>query len=117
MSYSNERPLAYQTNVKTFLPWLVWSLGCLFYFYEFCLQVSPSVMSNELMRDFSVTGQTLGVLTGFYFYSYAIMQLPGGVLMYRFGPHRLLTLATAVCAIRTIAFALNASFFMTCVAR
>jgi MFS family permease len=106
-----------KTAIKSFMPWMVWGLGCLFYFYECLLQVSPSVMSNELMRDFSVTSQTLGILSGIYFYSYAAMQLPGGVLMDYFGPHRLLTLATAVCAISTIAFGLTDNFFMACIAR
>lgn len=105
------------TNTRSFMPWLVWGLGCLFYFYECLLQVSPGVMSNELMRDFSVTSQTLGVLSGVYFYSYAAMQLPGGVLMDYFGPHRLLTLATVVCAVSTIAFGMTDSFFMACIAR
>lgn len=99
------------------LPWIVWGLGCLFYFYECLLQVSPSVMSNELMRDFTVTGQTLGLLSGIYFYSYAIMQLPGGLLLDYFGPHRLLTLATLVCAASTIAFGMTDNFFMACIAR
>jgi len=74
-------------------------------------------MSNELMRDFSVTSQTLGVLSGIYFYSYAAMQLPGGVMMDYFGPHRLLTIATLVCAISTIAFGMTDNFFMACLAR
>lgn len=106
-----------QSNIKVAMPWIVWGLGCLFYFYECLLQVSPSVMSNELMRDFAVTSQTLGILSGIYFYSYAAMQLPGGVLMDYFGPHRLLTLATLVCAASTIAFGMTDSFFMACVAR
>nr|WP_238584082.1 MFS transporter [Legionella tucsonensis] len=99
------------------MPWMVWGLGCLFYFYECLLQVSPSVMSNELMRDFAVTSQILGILSGIYFYSYAAMQLPGGVLMDYFGPHRLLTIATVVCAVSTIAFGMTDNFFMACLAR
>lgn len=118
MTYSNEQPAA-NTNSqkKSILPWIVWGLGCLFYFYECLLQVSPSVMSNELMRDFTVTSHTLGILSGIYFYSYAAMQLPGGVLMDHYGPHRLLTLATTICAISTIAFGLTSNFFMACIAR
>ncbi|MDF1757234.1 MAG: MFS transporter [Legionellaceae bacterium] len=98
-------------------PWIVWGLACVFYFYEFLLQVSPSVMSSELMRDFGVTSQTLGVLSGAYYYSYAFMQLPGGVMMDYFGPRRLLTIATAICAISTIAFGLTDSFAMAYIAR
>ncbi len=103
--------------VTSIMPWIVWGLGCLFYFYECLLQVSPSVMSSELMRDFSVTSKTLGVLSGIYFYSYAAMQLPGGVLMDYFGPQRLLTIATTICAISTISFGLTDNFFMACLAR
>lgn len=115
--YNTRSESAVSFGMQSIMPWMVWGLGCLFYFYECLLQVSPSVMSNELMRDFSVTSQTLGILSGVYFYSYAAMQLPGGVLMDYFGPQRLLTLATIVCAISTIAFGMTNNFFMACVAR
>lgn len=115
--YNKQSQSGESSSTKSLMPWMVWGLGCLFYFYECLLQVSPSVMSNELMRDFSVTSQTLGILSGIYFYSYAAMQLPGGVMMDYFGPHRLLTVATIVCAVSTIAFGLTDSFFMACVAR
>lgn len=101
----------------TFLPWVVWVLGCVFYFYEFLLQVSPSVMGTELMRDFAITGQTLGVLSGFYYYAYTPMQLPCGILMDRFGPHRLLTFATIICAVSTIAFSMTDNLLTAFVAR
>ncbi|OJY37132.1 MAG: MFS transporter, partial [Legionella sp. 40-6] len=115
--YHMQSPSTGASASSRIMPWVVWGLACMFYFYECLLQVSPGVMSNELMRDFSVTGQTLGILSGIYFYSYAAMQLPGGVLMDYFGPHRLLTLATLVCAISTIAFGMTDNFFMACIAR
>ena len=118
MAHYNTQSKSMQTKtIRSLMPWMVWGLGCMFYFYECLLQVSPSVMSNELMRDFSVTSHTLGILSGIYFYSYAAMQLPGGVLMDYFGPHRLLTLATVVCALSTIAFGMTDNFFMACIAR
>ena len=103
--------------LHSIMPWVVWGLACIFYFYECLLQVSPSVMSNELMRDFSVTSQTLGVLAGIYFYSYAAMQLPAGILLDFFGPRRLLTIATIICALSTIAFGLTENFYTACIAR
>ncbi|WP_133130113.1 MFS transporter [Legionella yabuuchiae] len=119
MAYSNppQSAAAEVFSIKTFMPWIVWGLGCLFYFYECLLQVSPSVMSHELMHDFSVTSHTLGILSGIYFYSYASMQLPGGLLLDYFGPRKLLTIATAICAVSTIAFGLTNSFYMACIAR
>lgn len=118
MDYSSTQPATpNHSTLKSLMPWIVWGLSCIFYFYECLLQVSPSVMSSELMRDFAVTSQTLGILSGVYFYSYAAMQLPGGVLMDYFGPQRLLTIATTICAISTIAFGLTDNFFMACIAR
>jgi MFS family permease len=104
-------------TAKPYLGWVIWTLGCLFYFYENFLQVSPSVMSNELMRDFQVTSQTLGVLSGVYFYSYAALQLPCGILMDFFGPKRILFIATAICAASTIAFGTTQYFPAACIAR
>jgi MFS family permease len=104
-------------NTGGVLAWIVWGLSCLFYFYECLLQVSPSVMSNELMQAFSMTSQSLGILTGIYFYSYAPMQLPGGLLLDYFGPRRLLTIATFTCAASTIAFGYTDNFYTACIAR
>jgi MFS family permease len=104
-------------NKSSYLPWIVWSLGCLFYFYENLIQVSLGVMSSELMRDFAVTSQTLGVLAGVYFYFYAFMQLPSGIMLDYFGPKRLLITATTICAISTIAFSLTDNFLIACAAR
>lgn len=86
------------------LPWVMWSLGALFYCYEFCLQVSPSVMTNEIMRAFSVSASELGNLSAFYLYAYTIMQIPIGILLDRFGPRRLLTFATICCALGSLMF-------------
>ena len=105
------------TGLKFLMPWIVWGLGCAFYFYECLLGVSPSVMGDDLMRSFSVTSHTLGILSGVYYYSYASMQLPGGLLLDYFGPRKLLTLATAICAVSTIAFGMTHSFLMACIAR
>ncbi len=117
MTHTTHAETIPEAHSESLMSWIVWGLACVFYFYECLLQVSPSVMSNELMRDFAVTSQTLGILSGIYFYSYAAMQLPGGLMLDYFGPHRLLTLATIVCASSTIAFGLTDNFFMACVAR
>ncbi len=99
------------------LSWIVWSLGCLFYFYEFLLSVSPGVMHAQLINNFSISAQGFGLLGGVYYYSYTFMQVPGGILLDKFGPHRILTGATLICAIATLAFAHTNSFNMALIAR
>jgi MFS family permease len=73
-------------------------LGAGFFGYAFLHRVAPGVMVAELMRDFSLGASVLGHLSAFYFYAYAGLQLPVGILMDRFGPRRLLTAAVAFCA-------------------
>jgi len=117
MSSSAKQYTSDTKHSKSLLPWIVWGLGCIFYFYESLLQVSPSVMGNELMHDFAMTSQALGLLSGMYYYSYSPMQLPCGILMDRFGPNKILTMATIICAVSTIAFGMTDSLFMACFAR
>ncbi|MCW5730767.1 MAG: MFS transporter [Alphaproteobacteria bacterium] len=87
-------------------PWAAWALGSLFFCYGFFHRVSPSVMVEDLMRDFAVGGAILGNLSAFYFYAYASLQIPVGLLLDRHGPRRLLTGAALLCAGGSLVFAL-----------
>lgn len=84
--------------------WSVWACAALFFCYQFLLRVSPSVMTNELMYDFSVDACLLGTLTSLYFYGYAGFQLPVGFLLDKFGPRRLVTIAALTCSIGSLLF-------------
>jgi MFS family permease len=83
---------------NSFLPWFMWILATMFYYYETLLQVSPSVMVPDLMQAFSVNASELGLLASIYFYAYSSMQIPVGILLDKLGPRRLLTIAVLVCA-------------------
>ncbi len=87
------------------LRWVIWTLAALFYFYEYLLRVSPSVMVPELMSAFNVSADTLGILVASFLFVYAPMQLPVGILMDRFGARNLLTFASLGCGIGAILFA------------
>lgn len=86
-------------------PLLAWALASLFFCYAFVQRVSPSVMVDELMRDFAASAAILGNLSAFYFYAYAALQIPVGLLMDRIGPRRLMTAAVAVAAGGSLLFA------------
>ncbi|MCB1082327.1 MAG: MFS transporter [Chlamydiia bacterium] len=85
----------------------IYLLAALFLLYEMALQVSPSIMTRELMYDFKVGAATLGLMSSFYFYSYALMQIPVGLLFDRFSGRVLITGAVFVCAIGAFCFALT----------
>jgi MFS family permease len=92
-------------RLRLVLPLLGWLAGAVFFFYAWVLRVAPSVMVEELMRDFSVGAAVLGHLSAAYFYGYAGMQIPVGILLDRFGPRRLMTVAAFVCAGGCVLFA------------
>jgi MFS family permease len=92
------------------LAWLMWALGALFYAYGFFQRVAPSVMVEELMAEFVMGGAMLGSLSAAYFYAYAAVQIPVGVLLDRLGPKRLLTGAALLAAAGGLAFATASSF-------
>jgi len=80
-------------------------LGALFYYYEYYLRVAPSVMGAELKQTFFLGEAAFGHLAACYYYAYTPLQIPAGVMMDRFGPRRVLTLACFLCAFGTYLFA------------
>lgn len=88
------------------LAWFIWGLVILFYMMGFFQRMAPAVMTEELMRDFTISATALGNLSGFYFYSYAAMQIPTGLLADMWGPRRLLTLGCLVAGIGILLFSL-----------
>lgn len=99
---------------------VIYAITVIFLFYEIGLQMSPGVMTDDLMRDFGIGAQTLGIMSSCYFISYSFMQIPVGILFDRFGPRFLTTLAILVCAAgafffattHTVSFAALGRFFM-----
>jgi len=74
-------------------------LAVSFLTYEMALQVSPSVMTQQLMRDFSIGASVLGVMASCYFFSYALMQIPAGMLFDRYSPQVLLSVSLLICSV------------------
>ena len=85
--------------------YLIFFLAASFYLYEFILQVAPSVMAVPMMQTFHVSAEGFGVISAFYFYAYAPMQLPAGLLFDRYGPRKLMTAALVLCAVGSFFFA------------
>ena len=54
------------------------------FFHRLC----PAVIALDIQASFGLSGTLLGVLGSAYFYSYAIMQLPTGLLADSWGPRK-----------------------------
>lgn len=82
---------------KNAIPWIIWSVAGLYYFFEIILRMLPGTMATELMRFFQINATELGVFTAFYYWSYTLMQVPAGLIVDRFSIRRTLFTACLMC--------------------
>lgn len=120
---SKETKLRSSSSIAHKIPYFAfaaWIIGSLFFFVEYFIRVSASVLGNTLVETFHTSGVMLGVLFSAFYYAYIVMQLPVGVLMDRFRPRLLMMGAMIVCALACFGFAnmsgiwtgIGARFFM-----
>ncbi len=98
-------------------PWLIWGLGASFFFSEYFARIDPSIIADQLMKDFNVGAFGLGTLSALFYYPYIAMQLPVGSLVDRYGPHRLMTVMALVCGFAAMLFTFSHYFWMAGLAR
>lgn len=94
-------------TTKLFLIFIILSL--LFVLSQF-YRVSNAVISPNLITDLKLTPKTLGILGGAYFYSFALLQIPMGPMLDRFGPRIILTIFPIIGAFGAFLFPLSKSF-------
>ena len=95
-----------------FYPVLVVILCAGFLFYKYVLQVSPSIMTHQLMRGFRVNGAGLGNLAATFFYAYFITQLFVGILLDKYSVRLLSALAILISGLGACLFAGTHSLFL-----
>jgi sugar phosphate permease len=97
--------------------WLIfWVLAfsyILVYFHRLC----PAVVAVDMMRDLQTSGALLGLLSSAYFYPYALMQLPAGLLSDSWGPRRSISLFFTVAFIGSVMLGLAPSVLLALVGR
>lgn len=95
----------------------IWGLIAVFYFYDNLLQVSPSAMKPELTLAFTKEAEQFGSLSAYCLYAYGLMQIPAGILLDKFGPRLIITIACSLCAIGSVVFGLAESLWVAKVGR
>ena len=89
---------------------IICTVGALFYCYEFILRIVPGVLQSELTVAFgNISASTFGQIAALYYFAYSPMQFPVGILMDRFGPRRLLSLACLCCTVGSFLFSFSTS--------
>ncbi|MBN1841716.1 MAG: MFS transporter [Deltaproteobacteria bacterium] len=97
--------------------WLIFSILALSYVLVYFHRLCPAVVAVDMMRDFHAGGALLGLLGSAYFYPYALMQLPAGLLSDSWGPRRTITLFFAVAFIGSLLLGLAPTVLWAIVGR
>lgn len=66
-----------------------------------------SIAAPAMMKDFRITPETMGVLLSAFFWTYAVFQIPAGLLVDRFGIRWSYTLAFLAWSLASAAIALS----------
>jgi sugar phosphate permease len=99
MSAQGGRHQSARAIVRVFVPF-----ACA-YFLSYFYRVANAVLSPDLVRDLGLDAGALGLLTSAYFLAFALLQLPVGLLLDRFGPRRVNASLLCVAACGAALFA------------
>lgn len=87
------------------------------YFFSALVRGVTATLAPNFSAELGLTAGDLGLLAGAYFFGFAVMQLPLGNALDRFGPRRVLMVFIAVAVLGCAAFAMAQSFAGLTVAR
>ncbi len=81
---------ALDTPRPTNIRWRVFALACGASFLLYLHRYTWNLVGPQLQKDFGLTNTEAGFLFSLFYYTYAGGQIPSGVIIDRFGPHRFL---------------------------
>lgn len=91
--------------------WFSWLLAATFIFYQFSLQVSPSVMLQAMEKTYHTNISGIGSISSAFYYAFAVMLLPVGWLLDRYNKKILFSLGISLCVAGCLVIASSDSFF------
>ncbi|CAM5216240.1 Sugar phosphate permease OS=Ureibacillus acetophenoni OX=614649 GN=SAMN05877842_106130 PE=4 SV=1 [Ureibacillus acetophenoni] len=97
--------------------WIVYGSALLAYFLIVTQRTAPGLITDQLMKDFQVTGAVIGVISSISFVAYAGLQIPSGLLSDRFGPNRFLIMGTLLTGVGSILYSTAESEYVLMISR
>jgi predicted MFS family arabinose efflux permease len=91
--------------------WVILAVVILTYFIENFLRSAPSALSPILIEELGLSYGMAGVLFSSYFFLYALMQVPSGILSGVLGPRRTIVTFTLITVVGTLLFYVSHDFW------
>ncbi|MGA1840945.1 MAG: MFS transporter [bacterium] len=107
------------SNVKKVLVyrWLIFLLLALAYFFVYFHRFALSVVAADIDKAFSPSASLMGILGSVYFYCYAFMQFPAGLISDSLGPRKGVTFFLVIASLGSILFGLATFFWIAVIGR
>jgi len=80
------------------------------FFLSYLFRNANAVIARDLAAEFSLSPADIGLLTSMYLLSFAVMQVPVGVFLDRYGPRRVVASLLCIAGLGALGFALAGSF-------
>lgn len=97
--------------------WIIWIVAMLAQIMNTLHRVAAAAAVDQLMSDFGITAAMVGVIMSMYFYVYAIMQFPSGMLADSLGPRKTITIGCFIATIGSIIFGMAPSLLVLYIGR
>jgi len=97
--------------------WLIFWVMAVGYIFVYFHRLCPSVVAVEIQNAFNASGVLTGLLASAYFYPYAIMQFPAGLLSDSLGPRVTVTCFLTLAAVGSLVFGLAPNMDVAVAAR
>jgi len=104
-------------SITKILSITVWLIAALFFMYEFFLRTFVGALSHQIIPQLHLNLETFALLGSAYYFIYAIMQVPVGIIIDKIGIKKTMIFATALCGVSTLFFASSTNFGMALFSR
>jgi len=107
----SDQDINVQNNTSRYNVYVIaWIIGLLFYFIEYAVRSSPSVMMPELAGFFGLSTVGMSAMVGTYYYTYSVTSLIAGIALDKAGAKYALSVGIFILALGCLLFALSNVF-------
>ncbi len=85
--------------------WILWGVLLVPYMVVYFHRLAIGVLQEDLTREFSLSATAFAGIGAVYFYTYAALQIPAGLLADSLGPRRTISVSALLIALGTVIFA------------
>jgi sugar phosphate permease len=95
----------------------MWLFPLSFFTYQFVLRLLPSLLMQQIMQNFSIDATAFGLLAAVYYYGYAGMQIPIGIMLDKYCPKYVIFISASVCGLATYLFSITDNWHVALISR